>query len=343
MESFFMFSIFIPGGLVGWTLVHPHEVYHLLHPHLLSFSQQITSTSLLSPAPARLLVVYAFTHTDLTASLTLNEEGFVESSYIISTLLGMGGFSKVYKAQSNLTKEIFAVKIVKKCRIMELDPSALSKEVETLHLMQESPYVVRFETAVETPSRVYILTEMLGRPFCYDDGRDVPRFTSEEETKDIILQMISPIDFLHQRGIVHRDVKPENYLHSLASSDGKIQLKLIDFGMVDYEANIPNNPLWLGTLQYQSPEMVSQQVYDRKIDTWALGVITYLLLAGKLPFYDYERKNRFVIIEKIKQGNYERQGLSEEANQFISRLLAVDPTNRMSTADALLHPWLNKS
>lgn len=267
----------------------------------------------------------------------------MEEEFNITRLLGVGGFAKVFEASRRLGitgQKGCAIKIVKKQDIMPLDATALFKEIEVLQLLKDHQQALQLETAYETPSRVYIVTELLGKPFCHDDGSDVP-VLDERSIREVLIQMLTPLEFLHAHGIVHRDVKPENYLH--VNEDTGIHLKLIDFGMVDYEANIPHQPLWLGTLQYQSPEMVSQQVYDRKIDCWAIGVIAYLLLTQKLPFYDYEQKNRFIIIEKIKAGQFCTDIghlRTTPTLDFVSKLLELCPSERCSIKDALRHPWL---
>jgi len=199
---------------------------------------------------------------------------------------------------------------------------------------------LQFVGVNETQARVNIFTEILGKPFCHDDGRDLPELKEESEIKEVLRQFLKPIEYLHSLNIVHRDIKPENYLHD--PREAKLLLKLIDYGMIEEESKIPQNPLWLGKLQYQSPEMVSQLVYDRKIDIWAFGVMTYLLFEGKLPFYD-ERKNRFVIIEKIKEAKFDttaRIFQDVRALRFLERLLQVDPAQRCTVTEAMEDAWI---
>jgi serine/threonine protein kinase len=124
-------------------------------------------------------------------------------------------------------------------------------------------------------------------------------------------------------------------------------LKLIDFGMCERVANIQGNGIWVGTLYYQSPEMVSQLAYDAKVDVWSLGVILYLLFFQKLPFKN-KKNNRMIIHQKIRTKlvdfampeSRQTDATASDFLRFLALLLERDPDRRYSAQGALTDPWL---
>lgn len=150
--------------------------------------------------------------------------------------------------------------------------------------------------------------------------------------------------YLHQMNIVHRDLKPENLLLKNKAEDntGPIDVKIIDFGL----SKLMDEPIahtFLGTRGYLAPEMLQRREYTRAVDTWALGVIVFVLLCGCLPFDDDSAsvptddliKTRFTL-------RFPRwaKNLSLSAKDLLNRLLDVDPRTRYSAEEALEHPWV---
>jgi serine/threonine protein kinase len=112
--------------------------------------------------------------------------------------------------------------------------------------------------------------------------------------------MLKSLQYIHSLNIIHRDIKPENFLFILNNNEGEVmKLKLIDFGMCEKKENIKLSSIWVGTMYYQSPEMLNQFEYNEKIDLWGIGVILYLLIYKKLPFKN-KRNNRMIIHQKIR-------------------------------------------
>jgi serine/threonine protein kinase len=155
--------------------------------------------------------------------------------------------------------------------------------------------------------------------------------------------MLEALAYVHSMGLIHRDVKPENFLFS---RENEKYLKLIDFGMCEKAENIRENGVWVGTFYYQSPEMVSQLAYDEKVDLWSLGVVLYLLFYQKLPFNN-KRNNRMVIHQKIRTKHLsflmpesrQHEQLASDFLRFISLLLERDVETRYTAQNALC--WTN--
>ena len=165
-------------------------------------------------------------------------------------------------------------------------------------------------------------------------------YYDEETAKREVKQIIAALRYCHSKGIVHRDLKPENLLYSTGEPDAVV--KLADFGLAKICKEDQLMKTACGTPGYVAPEILSKKKYDEKVDVWSLGVITYILLCGFPPFY---HNNNAVLFKKIKRGEYEFPdpywcNVSEEAKDFIKKILVVKPDKRISLDELLKHPWL---
>jgi serine/threonine protein kinase len=203
----------------------------------------------------------------------------------------------------------------------------------------------------------------------------------KEEAKicEIVHQILIAIYYLHKMGIMHRNIKPdslvpyiesrshnESYSSSSINSESNSSssyskssktdnnnhdsnkfsnIKLIDLSLSKFININEKIKEPYGTVGYTSPEMLLEQSYDFKIDEWSIGIMTYLLLCGKLPFSDeYSEREiaRQTIHEKqsFEQPKWEK--ISKEAKDFVNKLLIKDPKKRMKVKNALVHPWIKK-
>ena len=168
-------------------------------------------------------------------------------------------------------------------------------------------------------------------------------YKEEEKICEIIHQLLMVIYYLHNYGIVHRNIKPDSILMFRRGINSYI--KLIDFNLSKYLNNNEKTKEPYGSVGYSSPEMLLDLPYDNKIDEWSIGILTYLLLCGKLPFSDEHSERevaRQTIHEKLSftQPIWEKK--SKEAKDFVNKLLNKDPKKRMSVKEALTHSWIKK-
>lgn len=168
-------------------------------------------------------------------------------------------------------------------------------------------------------------------------------YKEEEKICEIIHQLLVVIYYLHNFGIVHRNIKPDSILMFRRGINSTI--KLIDFNLAKYLNNNEKTKEPYGSIGYSSPEMLLDLPYDSKIDEWSIGIITYLLLCGKLPFSDEHSERevaRQTIHEKLgfTQPIWEKK--SKEAKDFVYKLLNKDPLKRMNVKEALTHPWIKR-
>ena len=159
---------------------------------------------------------------------------------------------------------------------------------------------------------------------------------NEVKAANVIRQLISAVNYLHQNSIVHGDIKPQN-IHFKDQEDTII--KLIDFGTSRRVNDKHAMHGVFGTSYYVAPEVI-EGTYSEKCDVWSVGVILYILLSGEPPFNGPTDEE---IVDKIKIGEYSFDGarwdeVSPEAKDLISRILCKED-DRISAADAFQHPW----
>jgi calcium-dependent protein kinase len=262
------------------------------------------------------------------------KKGLIENDYIIGDICGSGAFATVRKVTNKITGQVRALKIIKKQKGQ--DSARMYLEVEILKKLVH-PNIMQIFEFYEDKKNFYIITELCEGGELFDQIVEKGSFT-ENEAAWVMKQLLSAINYIHTNNIVHRDLKPENIL--LDTKKNNI-IKIIDWGTARFfEKNKKMNKV-SGTPYYIAPEVLFEK-YDEKCDIWSCGVIMYILLCGYPPF-NGETDNE--ILNKIKTGKYvfpeeEWDNISDEAKDFISKLLEFNPSTRYSASDCLNHKWL---
>ncbi|XP_054572995.1 serine/threonine-protein kinase MARK2-like [Eptesicus fuscus] len=158
---------------------------------------------------------------------------------------------------------------------------------------------------------------------------------NEGEARTVFRQVVSAVQYCHQRGIVHRDLKPGNIL-----IDSDMTIKLADFGF-SREVSDDKQRTFCGTICYSAPEILQRHTYDgRKTDVWSLGVVLYRMLTGVVPF---EGDSIVNVKRQILSGHFPVPCfMSREVQKLLRKLLTVDPSQRPTLEDVMKDPWLNK-
>jgi len=258
--------------------------------------------------------------------------------FIKGKTLGQGASCKVVQMTRKSDKAEFAVKIMK--RDDKWNPILFRQEYELLTQLNH-PNILGYEDCYMDPTNFYICTSLCKGGELFDKIKAMKRFR-EDEAAQMMKTIISAIAHCHALNIVHRDLKPENIVYRTKQQK---ELVIIDFGdakIIDVNKTYED---FVGTAFYLAPECVrNRQGWElKKSDMWTLGVITYLLLTGRPPFYGRDNQEILRKIIKAKITWPKKCRLSNAAKDFVLGLIKKDTKDRMSAKDCLKHPWLSGS
>eukprot|EP00427_Karlodinium_veneficum_P018157 CAMPEP_0169143950 /NCGR_PEP_ID=MMETSP1015-20121227/45923_1 /TAXON_ID=342587 /ORGANISM="Karlodinium micrum, Strain CCMP2283" /LENGTH=454 /DNA_ID=CAMNT_0009211051 /DNA_START=72 /DNA_END=1437 /DNA_ORIENTATION=+ len=249
---------------------------------------------------------------------------------------GANGTVRVIKSRSDPSQR-FALKS------FDLDHYDDLEEIETEtknYLCMDHPHIARLYDVYETKQHIHLVMECVEGGDLFEKLHDKGSCFSEDESSKMLMQLLSAVNYMHKNGVVHRDIKMENIVFDQYGC-----LKLIDFGLSAMLDPSSSDRLrrCCGTVEYCAPE-VFRKWYTSQCDLWSVGVVGFILLSGKMPFYGSDSNQ----VRKISEGSYSMTGrawreVSEDAKSFIRLLLQVDPSKRLSAADALEHPWISRS
>ncbi|KAF5391001.1 hypothetical protein D9757_003970 [Collybiopsis confluens] len=250
----------------------------------------------------------------------------VVGNYTLGRVIGEGAYGKVRMGTHRLTSTRVALKQIPKAM-----SATLTREIHH-HRQLHHPHVTQMYEVIATESSVWIVTELCSGGELFDYLTEKGRL-SEDETKFLFGQLCLAVAYLHEKGIVHRDLKLENVL-----LDERCRVKLGDFGFTrEFESGVLMET-FCGTTGYASPEMLQGKKYfGAEVDIWSLGVILYCLLTGTLPFDDDDDAT---MREKVILGKFEDPDwLSPEARDLIQNILQKEPSKRLTIPQILEHPW----
>ncbi|XP_022159248.1 CDPK-related kinase 1-like [Momordica charantia] len=213
------------------------------------------------------------------------------------------------------------------------------REVKILRALTGHKNLVQFYDAYEDEDNVYVVMELCEGGELLDRILSRGGKYSEEDAKVIMVQILSVVAYCHLQGVVHRDLKPENFLFT--SKDENSTLKAIDFGLSDYVKPDERLNDIVGSAYYVAPEVLHRS-YGTEADMWSIGVIAYILLCGSRPFWARTESGIFRAVLKADPNFDEAPwpSLSNDAIDFVKRLLNKDYRKRLTAAQALCHPWL---
>ncbi|CDW90444.1 protein kinase domain containing protein [Stylonychia lemnae] len=247
----------------------------------------------------------------------------VIGNFVIKQRIGQGQFGKVVLAQHKLTLHNVAIKILDKSKIKNAqDHQRLNREMKIMKKMRH-PYVIQLYEIYEDEDSIYLIME-----HCTSDLSKVLRRSrlSEQQACKYFQQMICAIEYIHQIGIAHRDLKPQNIL-----IDHEDNIKIIDFGLSNFYSTSQMLKSQCGSLCYAAPEILETSDSPREYnglftDIWALGVILYNLLTNQLPFTD---GIPYKLTDKIRRVEYVKPKiLSDKSLSLIERIFVRDPNQR---------------
>ena len=262
--------------------------------------------------------------------------------YEIKGNLGKGKFGLVKLGEHKESGRQVAIKIINKEVIEGMELERIKSEIDILKIAKH-PNIIKLYDVFENEKYIYIIMEYCagGDLFNYIEKRDFK--IKESRAAEIVHKLCTAVYFLHQYGIIHRDLKPENILMTDITDDADI--RLVDFGLGKMIGPGEKCDEPFGTFSYVAPEVLQEKPYDFKVDLFAIGIITYLLVAGFLPFDDENSEKeiaRQTVYEPTPFPSFVWKNISLEAKMFVDNLLDKNPDKRMNIQEVLQHKWLQK-
>ncbi|XP_042336285.1 ribosomal protein S6 kinase alpha-2 isoform X1 [Sceloporus undulatus] len=258
--------------------------------------------------------------------------------YEIKEDIGVGSYSVCKRCVHKSTEAEFAVKIIDK---IKRDPS---EEIEILLRYGQHPNIITLKDVYDDGKYVYLVMELMRGGELLDRILRQKCF-SEREASAVLCTITKTVDYLHSQGVVHRDLKPSNILY-MDESGNPDSIRICDFGFAKQlraENGLLMTPCY--TANFVAPEVLKRQGYDAACDIWSLGILLYTMLAGFTPFANGPDDTPEEILARIGSGKYALTGgnwdsISDAAKDIVSKMLHVDPHQRLTAAQVLRHPWI---
>ncbi|AWP20511.1 putative MAP/microtubule affinity-regulating kinase 3-like [Scophthalmus maximus] len=268
-----------------------------------------------------------------TSSSGAGEESPHVGNYRLMKTIGKGNFAKVKLARHIGTGREVAVKIIDKT---QLNPTSLQKLFREVRIMKilNHPNIVKLFEVIETEKTLYLVMEYASGGEVFDylvaHGR-----MKEKEARAKFRQIVSAVQFCHQKHIVHRDLKAENLL-----LDADMNIKIADFGFSNEFTVGGKLDTFCGSPPYAAPELFQGKKYDGpEVDVWSLGVILYTLVSGSLPF---DGQNLKELRERVLRGKYRIPFyMSTDCENLLKRFLVLSPGKRGTLEQIMKDRWIN--
>jgi len=206
----------------------------------------------------------------------------------------------------------------------------------------DHPNIVKLYEAYDTEKKTVLILELVTGGELFDAlvNRSSPYY--EKDAREIVLNILSGVQYMHSMGICHRDLKPENIL---INGDDPRNVKITDFGL-SKDFSRGKLVTSCGTASYAAPEVLMNDPYTQECDIWSIGVVTFILLSAEFPFYGPDEKSIFQSILSMnfnfREEIWGKNKISSEAKDFISKIF-VKAKDRMTAAQCLEHPWFSLS
>nr|XP_025725052.1 MAP/microtubule affinity-regulating kinase 3 isoform X3 [Callorhinus ursinus] len=254
-------------------------------------------------------------------------------NYRLLKTIGKGNFAKVKLARHILTGREVAIKIIDKT---QLNPTSLQKLFREVRIMKilNHPNIVKLFEVIETDKTLYLIMEYASGGEVFDylvaHGR-----MKEKEARAKFRQIVSAVQYCHQKRIVHRDLKAENLL-----LDADMNIKIADFGFSNEFTVGSKLDTFCGSPPYAAPELFQGKKYDGpEVDVWSLGVILYTLVSGSLPF---DGQNLKELRERVLRGKYRIPFyMSTDCENLLKRFLVLNPIKRGTLEQIMKDRWIN--
>mmetsp|Transcript_15625 Transcript_15625/g.17369 ORF Transcript_15625/g.17369 Transcript_15625/m.17369 type:complete len:330 (-) Transcript_15625:151-1140(-) len=248
-------------------------------------------------------------------------------------VIGKGSFGKVFLVRKNDDSKIYAMKQLSKGTIISNNEVEHTKAEKSILTRLRHPFLICLEYAFQTSDHLYFVMPYINGGELFFHLQREGKF-SEDRVRFYCAQIASGIGYLHNNGVIYRDLKPENLL---LTSDGNIILT--DFGLSkEGMTDDIRTETFCGTPEYLAPEVLEGGKYGKAVDWWSFGTLMYEMLSGLPPFFDEDVQEMYIKIvgEKLSFPDY----FSRDAKDILSKLLDRNPESRLQNyEDIQNHPF----
>jgi len=260
-----------------------------------------------------------------------------QDDFQILNVIGQGSFGKVFQVQKKEVGSIYAMKVLQKDHIIKNNAIKYIMRENGILKVLNHPFILKLKYSFQTKDLLFMVTDYLngGEIFYHLSKED---YFTEERVKLYASQIILALSYLHENGIIYRDLKPENVLLDMNGN-----ICLVDFGLCKTGMyNQVRTTTFCGSKEYLAPEMLEGGSYGKEVDWWALGVLLYEMIDGNPPFWDEDDEKMLSNILDVEP-NFP-DFFSEDCTDFISKLLKKDYKERLGYGnDSLIkikrHKW----
>ncbi|CAF3524886.1 unnamed protein product [Rotaria socialis] len=270
--------------------------------------------------------------------VTVQKNKSVTDQYELLEFLGRGKFGEVKKCRERSTKHLLAAKFLQINR--ETDRTEAFNEIEIMKALQH-PRLLQLYDAFETKSDICLIMELITGGELFERVIDEDFILTERLCELYMMQICEGVNFMHSCNIIHLDMKPENVL--CLNRDGH-RIKIIDFGLARKFDPDKQLKVLFGTPEFVAPEVINFDRIGFGTDMWSVGVICYVLLSGLSPFMGENDNDTYTNINRVNF-DFDDEAftdISDEAKDFISKLLLKNKDERLLAKDCLAHPWLTR-
>ncbi|XP_052333829.1 ribosomal protein S6 kinase alpha-2 [Oncorhynchus keta] len=258
--------------------------------------------------------------------------------YEVKEEVGLGAYSVCKRCIHKITSVEYAVKIIDR---VKKDPS---EEIEILLRYRQHPNIITLKDVYDDGRYVYLVMELMRGGELLDRILYQKCF-SERAASALLCTITKTVEYLHSQGVVHRDLKPSNLLYVDETGDPE-SIRICDFGFAKQlraENGLLMTPCY--TANFVAPEVLKKQGYDAACDIWSLGILLYTMLAGFTPFANGPDDTPEEILARIGSGKYALTGgnwdtVSDAAKDIVTKMLHVDPHQRLTAPQVLRHQWI---
>ncbi|CAJ0936412.1 unnamed protein product, partial [Mesorhabditis belari] len=261
----------------------------------------------------------------------------IYDKYDICEEIGSGAFGVVHRCVERSTGNTFAAKFVNTPH--QTDKETVKKEIQVMNALR-NPSLIHLHDAYEDDHEMVMVYEFMSGGELFEKVADEQNKMSEKEAANYMRQVCEALRVMHENNHVHLDLKPENIMFTSKKSD---KLKLIDFGLATPLDPRNHVKVTTGTAEFAAPEVANGEAVGYYTDMWSVGVLSYILLSGLSPFGGETDEET---LKNVRSCDWSIDdpafsGISENAKDFVKKLLLKDPRERLSIFDALDHPWLS--